>query len=74
VLSGDTIGLHDLVGAPDAGTPVKHLTLSNQVGHYSHRLLDWSLRVRTMTKEEIQIIDLEPFQGCMARFKYMFAA
>jgi len=70
----DRMRLRDFLRGPFRGAPVEHLALVNQVAHGAHRLLDRRIRISPMTKIEIEVIDLQPAHGVVARREDMLAA
>src|SRR5436309_3577471 len=45
----------------------------NQIVHSTNSFLDWRVRVRAMTEEEIEIIQLQSFEGLAAGLEDVFA-
>ena len=64
---------HDVGSAPFRGAPVEYLSLMNQIVHSTNSFFDWRVRVRAMTEEEIQIIQLQSFEGLAAGLGNVFA-
>lgn len=45
----------------------------NKVIHCSYRLIDWSVRIWSMTEKQVKIVNLEPLHGIPASFVDVFA-
>ena len=73
-MAGDCPSFHDLGRAPDTCSPIQNLALRDEVGHGANRFFDRCLRIGSMTKEKIQVIDLQPLQSGVTGVKNMFAA
>src|SRR6266702_4581020 len=52
---------------------VRPYSLANPIVHSTNSLLDRRVRVRSMTEEEIQIIQLQSFEGFAAGLEYVFS-
>ena len=68
VLPSHTVGFHDLPGTPFGGAPVEHFTLLDKRIHGSDRLFDGRFWIRTVTIVQIEVVDPEAFEGCVAGF------
>src|SRR5438874_2317404 len=73
MFSSKCVCSHNVGSTPFRGAPVEYLSLMNQIVHSTNSFFDWRVRVRAMTEEEIEIIQLQSFKGLAACLEDVFA-
>src|SRR5712692_5785401 len=67
------MGRHDVGSAPLGRSPVLYLTLMNQIVHRPDCFFYWSVRVRTVAEEQVQVFQLQSFERVAAGLEDVLA-
>src|SRR5207245_1288605 len=73
IFSSKRVRSHNICSAPFRCAPVEYLPLMNQIVHSTNSFFDRGVRVWAMTEEEVEIFQLQSFEGLAAGLEDVFA-